>query len=63
MHTVGSIDVEHRVKGIKDTTLTKKSNHLANPKGVALCLASDNLRHIMKAKKILGKKITDLLLH
>ena len=61
MRTVGSIDVERRVKGLKHTILTKKRNKLQDPKGVALMRASENLRHIMKAKKVLGKKITDYL--
>ena len=51
MRTVGSIEVEQRVKGIKGTILTKKRNKLQDPKGVALMWASKNLRHIMKAKK------------
>ena len=61
MRTVGSIDVERRIKPIKHTILTKKRNRLQDPKGVALFRASENLRHIMKAKKQLGKKITDSL--
>jgi hypothetical protein len=61
MRTVGSIDVERRVKGAKHVILTKKRNRLLDPKGVALYRASENLRHIMKAKKILGKKVTDSL--
>ena len=47
MRTVGSIDVERRVKGIKGTILTKKRNKLQDPKGVAFMRASKNL-----AKKI-----------
>ena len=61
MRTVGSIDVERRIKPIKHTILTKKRNRLHDPKGVALYRAQENLKHIMKAKKILGKKITDSL--
>ena len=61
MRTVGSIDVERRVKGLKHTFLTKKRNKLKDPKGVSLMRASENLRHIMKAKQVLGKKITDSL--
>ena len=34
---------------------------MSDPKGVALFRASENLRHIMKAKKQLAKKITDSL--
>ena len=62
MRTVGSIDVERRIKPVKHEILTKKRNRLLDPKGIALYRASENLRHLMKAKKILGKKITDPLL-
>jgi len=61
MRTVGSIDVERRIKRIKHNILTKKRNRLQDPKGVVLYRASENLKHIMNAKKILGKKITDSL--
>ena len=61
MRTVGSIDVERRIKPIKHNILTKKRNRLLDPKGIALYRAQENLGHIMKAKKILGKKITDSL--
>ena len=61
MRTVGSIDVERRIKPIKHNILTKKRNRLSDSKGVALFRASENLRHIMKAKKLLAKKITDSL--
>ena len=61
MRTIGSMDVERRVKPIKYDILTKKRNRLQDPKGIALYRASENLKHIMKAKKALGKKITDCL--
>ncbi len=61
MRTVGSIGIKRRVKPLKDTLLTKKRNRLADPKGVALFRASENLKHIMRAKKVLGKKVTDSL--
>ena len=63
MRTVGSIDIERRVKGINGTILTKKRNKLQDPKGVALMRASENLWHIMKAKAkaILGMKVMDSL--
>ena len=51
MRTVGSIDVERRIKPIKKEILTKKRNRLQDPKGVALFRASENLKHILKAKK------------
>ena len=61
MRTVGSIDVERRVKPIKHTILTKRRNRLQDPKRVTLFRASENLKHIMKAKIPLGKKVTDSL--
>ena len=59
MRTVGSIDVERRVKPLKDTILTKKRNRLSDAKAHVLYSARENLKHIMNAKKILGKSITD----
>ena len=59
MRTVGSIDVERRVKPLKDTILTKKRNRLSDAKAAVLYRARENLNHIMNAKKILGKSITD----
>jgi hypothetical protein len=41
--------------------MTKKCNRLKDPKGVALFRAQENLKHVMRAKKALGKKITDSL--
>ena len=61
MRTVGSMVVERSIKPIKHTIMTKKRNRLQDPKGVVLYRASENLKHIMNAKKILGKKITDSL--
>ncbi len=61
MHTVNSIEVEQRVNTMKDTLLTKKQIHFADPKGVALFQGSESLKLIMKAKIILGKKVTDSL--
>ena len=62
MHNVGSIGVERRIKPIKHNILIKKQNRLHDPKGVALYIAQGKLNHIMSAKKILGKKISDSLL-
>ena len=62
MHTVGSIDVERRIKPVKNDILTKQRNCLMDEKGVVLNRASENLRHLMNAKKILGKKVTEPLL-
>ena len=59
MRTVGSIDVERRVKPLKDTILTKKRNRLSDTKANVLYCARENLNHIMNVKKILGKSITD----
>ena len=61
IRNVGSIDVERKVKPIKHTIMTKKQNRLKDPKGVALFRAQENLKHVMRAKKSLGKKITDSL--
>ena len=62
MRTVGSIEVERRIKPLKHDIITKKRNRLRDPKGVALYRASENLHHLMKAKKALGMKINDSLI-
>eukprot|EP00956_Cyclotella_meneghiniana_P037398 scaffold138000_cov60-Cyclotella_meneghiniana.AAC.1 len=54
MRTVGSIDVERRIKPLKDTILTKKRNRLSDAKAAVLYRARENLNHIMNAKRILG---------
>ena len=56
MGTVGSMDVERMANPLKNTILTKKRNRLNDPNGVSLLL-----HHIMAAKKLLGKRITDSL--
>ncbi|KAK1737367.1 hypothetical protein QTG54_012234 [Skeletonema marinoi] len=61
MRTVGSMDVERKIKPLKDTILTKDRNLLKDPKGVALYRLRENLNFIMKAKKELGKKVTGSL--
>ena len=61
MRTVGSIDVDCKVKPIKHTIMTKKRNRLKDPKGGALFRAQEDRKHFMRAKKALGKKITDPL--
>ena len=61
MRTVGSMVVERRIKPIKHTIMTKQRNCLLDPKGVVLYRASENLKHIMRANKTLGKKITNSL--
>ena len=61
MRTVGSIDVERRIKPIKHTILTKKRNRLSDAKGIVFFRASENLKHIAKAKNSLGKKIYESL--
>ena len=61
MRTVGSIYVERKVKPIKHTIMTKKCNHLKDPKGCVLFRAPENLKHVMRATEALGKKITDSL--
>ena len=53
---------EHRIKAVKHEIMTKKRNRLLDPKGVVLMrVFAENLNHIMNAKKMLGKKITDSL--
>ena len=59
--TVGSMCVERRVKPIKHTIMTKKRNRLGDSKGIVLFRVHENLKHAMKARKILGKSITDSL--
>ena len=49
MHTVGSIDVERRVKPNKNEIIDQEAHR-----------ASENLRHIMKAKLALGKILQSL---
>ena len=53
------MDVERKVKFMKEKILTKHRNRLKDPKGVALYRVRENLTHIMKAKKQLGMKITE----
>ena len=62
MHTVGSLDVRRRIKPVKNDILSKTRNRLSDSKATVLYRTSENLNHLMKAKKILGKKITDPLL-
>ena len=59
MGIVGSMEVERRVKPLKDSILTKKRNRLADEKALILWRAAENLQHIMHAKELLGKSITD----
>mmetsp|Transcript_15917 Transcript_15917/g.23630 ORF Transcript_15917/g.23630 Transcript_15917/m.23630 type:complete len:271 (-) Transcript_15917:20-832(-) len=61
MGTVGSMDVERMANPLKNTILTKKRNRLKDDTGVSLLRAHQNLHHIMAAKKLLGKRISDSL--
>ena len=63
MRTTGSINVEHRIKPLKHNIMTKKRNRLKDPKEISLLRGQEqeNLKHIMRAKLNLGKKITDSL--
>ena len=61
MRAVGSIDVERRIKKMKGNIMTKNQNRLKDPKGVAYLRASENLNHIMHAKKLMGKNISERL--
>ncbi len=47
LNAVGSINVEHRVKEIKNTIPMKKCNCPEDPKGVALYRVSKSLKHII----------------
>ena len=58
MRTVGSIDVERQIKPMKNAVITKDRNRLGTAKATVLYRTSENLRHLMKAKITLGKKIT-----
>ena len=62
MRTVGLIDVEHRIKPVKNDILSKTRDCLSDSKATVLYRTSENLNHLMRVKKILGKKITDPLL-
>ena len=62
MRTVGSMHVERKVKPIKEKILTKSRNRIKDKKGCALNGLRENLNHIMKAKKQLGRKITQSLI-
>lgn len=61
MRAVGSIDVERRIKTLKGSILTKKRNKIKDTKGVVYLRASENLRHLMRAKKMMGKNVSDPL--
>ena len=41
--------------------MTKKQNRLQDSKGVMYVQPSENLRHIMHAKKLVGKNVYDSL--
>ena len=62
MRTGGSIDVERRINPVKNDILSKTCNSLSDSRAIVLYRTSENLNHLMKAKKIPGKKITDPLL-
>ena len=59
MRTTGSIDVERVAKPFKHHLLRKERNRLSDEKGVVLFRASQNLRHLMKAKQELKGKLHD----
>ena len=61
MRTVGSIDVERRIKPVKNDILSKQRNKLTNSKATILYRTSENLRHLMNAKMSLGKKMNEPL--
>jgi hypothetical protein len=59
--TVGSIDVERRVKPLKNDIFSKGRNRLSDCRGLAYWRGRENLKHIMDAKKQLGKSVTESL--
>ena len=55
------MDCERRTKPLKNTILVKDRNRMKDPTGVALLREKENLRHVMHAKKMLGKKLAGSL--
>ena len=58
------MDCERRAKPLKNTILTTKvvrSNKKKDGTGIALLRGYENLHHIMHAKKVLGKRISESL--
>ena len=55
-------DVERKVKPVKHQFLTKDRDGLKVSKAIILFRLREYLRQIMKAKKDLGKKVTESLL-
>ena len=64
LRTTGSIDVERRIKPIKDTRYhDQETQQASRSEGGCFFRASENLKHIiMRAKKALGKRILDSLI-
>ena len=56
--TVGSMATARKINSILYNILTNVRNRPKDAKAVVLFRALENLWHTMKAKKILGKKIT-----
>ena len=56
MHTVGSIDVERRIKPVKNDILSKTHIRLSDSKATVLYRTSENLNHLTKAQKIVRKE-------
>ena len=57
--TVGSMDVERRAKDLKHEILCPKRNKLSPDQAVTLYGMSENLHHLMKARKEVTDKVHD----
>ena len=57
--TVGSMDVERSAKGLKHEILCPKRNKLSTDQAVTLFGMSENLRHLINARKEVTDKIHD----
>jgi hypothetical protein len=57
--TVGSMDVERSAKGLKHEILCPKRNELSTDQAVTLFGMSENLRHLINARKDVTDKIHD----
>ena len=47
---------------MKNSILTKDRNRLSDSKALVLLRAAENLKHIMDAKKVLGKSAAESLI-
>ena len=59
IETSGSIEVERRVKPMKNEILTKQRNRLSDEKAAILLRASQNLRYLAEAKSAMKQAIAN----